>query len=94
MCRPYRRNWGQSPNSEILRTVPKFSLPLLRGSGGLSPPQQRSNRIRLTQVSCVGAHGCVPLHTSIKISLLFFKHFLKAALEYPFDLIQVNRASQ
>ncbi len=34
LCRPYRRIWGQSPNSEILRTVPKFSLAPLRGSGG------------------------------------------------------------
>jgi len=42
------RNWGKSPNSEVLRTVPKF----------------------------------------------FPKHFLKAALEYPFYLIQVNGSSQ
>jgi len=34
LCRPYRKNWGQSPNSEILWTVPKFSLAPPRGSGG------------------------------------------------------------
>jgi len=50
LCRPYRRNWGQSPNSEILRTVPKFSLPPLRGSGGgwkLGEGSSVSDRIRL-----------------------------------------------
>ena len=49
LCRPYRRNWGQSPNSEILRTVPKFSLAPLRGSGGerkLGEGSSVSDRIR------------------------------------------------
>ncbi len=49
LCRPYRRNWGQSPNSEILRTVPKFSLALLQGSGGEWLPSEGdsvSDRIR------------------------------------------------
>ncbi len=60
LCRPYRRNWGQSPNSEILRTVPKFSLAPLRGSGGgwkLGEESSVSDRIRLRSLPHSGPYG-------------------------------------
>ena len=56
LCRPYRRNWGQSPNSEILRTVPKFSLAPHQGSGGewlAGEGSGVSDRIRIRHLKCL-----------------------------------------
>ena len=58
LCRPYRRNWGQSPNSEILRTVPKFSLAPLRGSGGeWLAGEGRSESDRIRHLRCLPPSG-------------------------------------
>ena len=60
LCRPYRRNWGQSPNSEIFRTVPKFSLSPHQGSGGgwkLGEGNSVSDRIRNRHLRCLPHSG-------------------------------------
>jgi len=60
LCRPYRRNWGQSPNSEILRTVPKFSRAPHQGSGGewlAGEGSSESDRIRIRYLRCVPHSG-------------------------------------
>ncbi len=58
LCRPYRRNWGQSPNSEILRTVPKFSLAPLQGSGGEWLPGEGSSKSdRIRHLRCLPHSG-------------------------------------
>ena len=50
LCRPYWRNWGQSPNSEILRTVPNFALVPHQGSGGEWLPGEGSSELDQTRI--------------------------------------------
>ncbi len=60
LCHPYWRNWGQSPNSEILRTVPKFSLAPHQGSGGEWLPDEGSSvsaGIRIRHLRCLPHSG-------------------------------------